>query len=129
MQTRIEPILGWATIVGAIASTAALTTGEARAESPTIDTPAFVSARARTDVQADVLTHRQVLSAAGGEWKMQRDEPRAADSSYTRAEAQAAFLAARQETSALTSEDSGSSYFARRAQRAQAMPVNVGAVR
>ena len=52
------------------------------------------------------------MSIASGEWAGQMNEPRQTMSDLTRAQVTAQYLAARQEVSALTAEDSGSFYFA-----------------
>jgi hypothetical protein len=51
------------------------------------------------------------------------------DSGYTTAQARAQYTAARDEVSAMTSEDSGSSYFARHAVRASAGTIVAGPAR
>lgn len=123
MQRHFTSALTLVTATAAIACAAAIASSPAYAESPTIDNAPFVSTRARAEVQAEVMGQRHLLSAAGGEWAMQLNHASLPVSGYTRAEARSQYQASRAEVSALTSEDSGSSYFARAASRSSAGTV------
>jgi hypothetical protein len=127
MNPRFEPILGSATAIAAVACAAVLSAGRVYAETPTIDKTPFVSQRSAAEVRAEVMAYRRQLSSAGVEWTLNRNDPQPIASTTTPAEARAAYLAAREETSALTSEDSGSSSLARRAVAMTPRPVMVSA--
>jgi hypothetical protein len=96
--------------LAAIAAAAAIT-NSAYAETPTIDNTPFVSSRTRAEVRAEITPG--LLSAAGGELAFQSGSTPHFSSGMTRAQARAQYLAGRDEVSALSSEDSGSSYIAR----------------
>jgi hypothetical protein len=91
---------------------AALASGNAYADDITIDTTPFVSSRTRAEVQAEVIGQSESLRLANSEWSMQSNHAALPQSSYTRAQAKADFIAARREVNALNAEDSGSSYLA-----------------
>ena len=123
MQRHFASALTLATATAAVACAAAIASGNAYAEGPIIDNTPFVSTRTRAEVQAELMGQRHLLSAAAGEWAMQNNQASQPMSGYTRAQAKAQVQAARAEVSALTSEDSGSSYFARAASRSSAGTV------
>lgn len=110
MQDRFAPTLGFVTLAVALASASALIGGKAYAETPTIDTTPFVSTLTRDEVRAELMASRGHLMNA--EWELQANDMHAVPSGYTRAEAVAAYIASRTESSAFNSEDSGSSYLA-----------------
>jgi hypothetical protein len=122
MPPRFAPALGYATIFAAVASASALIHGKAYAESPTIDTTPFVSTRTRAEVQAEVMASPRA-SLGYAEYSLQGNDMQGVASGYTRAEATAAYRASREESKALTGEDSGSAYLAQRmsTQRPDAM--------
>ena len=97
-----------------IAAFATLTAGSAIAEGPIAapDTTPFVSSRSRAEVQAEVMSNRDTVTAAGIEWRLQANEPKGLMSDRTRAQATAEYIGSRDQVHALTSEDSGSAYFA-----------------
>jgi hypothetical protein len=109
MHPHSASALGYVTVVAA-ACASALISSKAYAESPTIDNTPFVSSRTRAEVQAEVMTPGASLGYA--EWTLQGNDMRAVASSYTRADATAAYKESRDESKAFTSEDSGSSYMA-----------------
>ena len=76
----------------------------------TIDTTPFVSTRTRAEVKAELTAQPQFVRDGGSEWAMQYNQPAQLMSGYTRQQAVSEYMAARQEVSAFTSEDSGSSY-------------------
>jgi hypothetical protein len=106
-----------ATVTAAIACVAAIASGNAYAESPTIDNTPFVSTRSRAEVQAEVIAQRDIVRAGASEWALQYNNLPQHESSYTSEQARSAYMAARDEVAAMTSEDSGSSFLARRAFR------------
>jgi hypothetical protein len=111
-MNRIASTLAFAGTVVAASLAATVTPGEALAETPTIDTTPFVSTLSRAEVRAELLRGRQMVSAAGSEWAMQQNRHLPVASGLTRAQVTAEYIAAREEARALTSEDSGASYFA-----------------
>ena len=129
MNRNFASAITLATTTAAAALLAAIGANSAYAETPTIDTTPFVSTRSRADVQAELMGNRQLLSAAASEWAMQHNEVSQLNSGYTAAQAKAQYRAARDEVSAMTSEDSGSSYFARHSVRAGGSTIVAGPAR
>lgn len=101
------------TMAAAAFAVAAIVSGNAYAEGPIIidDTP-FVSTRTRAEVRAEVMGQSERLRVASSEWAMQMNQVPQPNGGYTRAQATAEYIAARDEVNALNAEDSGSSYFA-----------------
>ena len=97
----------------AAAIAAALGPGKAYADDITIETTPFVSSRSRTEVKAELMGQRAMVTAAGSEWTLQHNVVPHLTSGYTSQQARAEFIASRQEVSALNGEDSGSVYLAR----------------
>lgn len=118
-----------ATTTAAVACVAAIASSNAYAETPTIDNTPFVSTRSRAEVRAELMKQRELVSAAASEWTMQYNHVPQLKSAYTGEQAKAEYKAAREEVSAITSEDSGSSYFARQAARMNAGTIMAGAAR
>lgn len=114
MVRHFASVFAIATTTAAIAGVAAIGSSQAYAETPTIDNRPFVSTRARAEVQAEVMRDRAIVSAGASEWAMQHNYVPQLNSGYTRAQAQSEYQAARHEVSAMNSEDSGSSYVARK---------------
>ena len=101
MNNRIASALAFTGSVAAATLAAALMTGNALAESPTIDKTPFVSSLSRADVRNEVRAAR--LSSAGGEWAGQKTSPFMSNG-LTRAQARADYIAARDEVMARNSE-------------------------
>lgn len=118
-----------ATTTAAVACFAAIASGKAYAESPTIDTTPFVSTRTRAEVQAEVMSQRDQVTAAGREWVLQNNHVAQLKSGYTSEQAKSEYKTARDQVSAMNSEDSGSSYFAQQAARANGGTVMAGSAR
>jgi hypothetical protein len=118
-----------ATTTAAVACFAAMASSKAYAETPTIDTTPFVSTRTRAEVQAEVMSQRDLVTAAASEWVMQNNHVAQLKSGYTSEQAKSEYKTARDQVSAMNSEDSGSSYFARQAARANAGTVMAGPAR
>jgi hypothetical protein len=129
MNRHFAHALAFATTTAAIACAAVMAASPAYAESPTIETRPFVSTRSRADVQAELMGRRQELTAAASEWTMQHNQVPQIASAYTSQEVRAQYIASREEVSALTSEDSGSSYLSRHAARMNASTVMAGVAR
>lgn len=100
--------------VGAIAIAAAaamVVPRTAFADDITIDTTPFVSTRTRVDVRQELLGQVRQVRIAATEWSQQQGERSTFKGQFASPEVRADFVAHRQEVSALTGEDSGSSYF------------------
>lgn len=109
MNRKFASTLSIATTAAAILATAAIASGNAYAESPTIDTTPFVSTKSRAEVQAEVMGQAAQLREASNEWAMQQNEPTGRpNSAYTSKAAQAEYIASRERVNALNGEDSGS---------------------
>jgi hypothetical protein len=113
----------------AVACLAAMASSKAYAETPTIDTTPFVSTRTRSEVQAELMSQRQVESAAASEWAMQYNHVPHLKSAYTSEQAKSEYKAARDQVSAMNSEDSGSSYMARQSARVNGSVIMAGPAR
>ena len=93
---------------------AAAAAGSAWADDITIDPNPFVSTRSR----AEVMAEQQQFQAAGvNPWADEYDQLRGFQSTMSRAEVTAAYLAARGEVAAMDGEDSGSAYLMARSRR------------
>ena len=92
------------TLIAAIALVAA---SSAFAESPSIATTNFIGAKSRTQVQAEL---QQYKSAGVNPWAQSYNPLRGFQSAKTRAQVTAEYLQSRNETAALTREDSGSAW-------------------
>ncbi|HZN47908.1 MAG TPA: hypothetical protein VFB71_09795 [Ramlibacter sp.] len=111
MNQRIASTLGYIGSVAAAVLAAALMSGNALAEGPIEVLPPFAGALSRAEVQAQVMNDRGHVTSYASEWTQQQDRsPRM--SGYTRQQARADFIAARDQVHAMTAEDSGSSYVA-----------------
>ena len=86
--------------------------GTAFADDITIDPTPFVSTMTRAQVKEEL---RQFQASGVNPWADDYNPIAQARSTMTRAEVQAAYLAARNEVAALDGEDSGSSYLTRMA--------------
>jgi hypothetical protein len=115
MTRHFASALSFAASTAAIACAAAMASSSAYAESPlAVPATPFVSSLSRAEVQAELMSQRATITAAGGEWAQQSNQVARMNSGYTTAQAKAEYLAARREVMALTGEDSGSSYLAKR---------------
>lgn len=112
MNRKLASILTVTSTAAAMFAVAAIASGNAYAETPTIDDTPFVSSRTRAEVRAEVLGQSEALRNASSEWAMQQNDSPRPNSAYTREAAKAEYIAARDEVNALNSEDSGSSYIA-----------------
>ena len=114
MNRIVASALSLAATTAAIACVAAIASSNAYAETPTIDNTPFVSTRTRAEVQAELMGQPELLRAAASEWSMQHNQVPQPTSAYTSEQAKSQYKTSRDEVRALTSEDGGSSYFARR---------------
>jgi hypothetical protein len=110
-------VLTFASTAAAVFCAAVMVSGKAYADDITIDTTPFASTRTRAEVKAELTAQPQFVRDGGSEWAMQHNEPMRLASGYTRQQALADYKASREEVSALTAEDSGSSYLMRHAMR------------
>jgi hypothetical protein len=111
-MNRFASTLAYVGSVAAATLAAALMSGNALAETPTIDTTSFVSRRSRAEVQAEVLGARDQVSAAGTEWALQQNEGQPLMAGLSRSQVTAEYIAARDQVRAMNAEDSGSSQLA-----------------
>jgi hypothetical protein len=88
---------------------AATFAGSAFAESPTIASEQFTGARSRVEVQAELQAFKQ---SGVNPWSTQYSLVKNFNSTKTRDQVVAEYLASRQEVSAFNGEDSGSVYLA-----------------
>jgi hypothetical protein len=112
MNRKLASVLSITTTAAAIFAAAAIASGNAYADDITVDKTPFVSSRTRADVQAEVMGQGELLRAASSEYSTQGNQAAKPTSTYTRAQATAEYISAREQVNALTAEDSGSSYFA-----------------
>lgn len=92
----------------------AVASANALADDITIDNTPFVSTKSRAEVRAELDSFKK---AGVSPWSMAYNPLRTFKSGKTRADATAEYLASRQETAAITSEDSGSAFLTRMAAR------------
>ena len=112
MNQRIASTLGYIGSVAAAVLAAALMSGNALAEGPIeVQTP-FAGSLSRAEVHAQVIQNRGHVTSYANEWTLQQTSSLSSMSGYTRAQARADFIAARDQVHAMTAEDSGSSYVA-----------------
>lgn len=110
MNRDIESLLAIAA-VGAIAAAAAaamVLPRAAFADDITIETQPFVSSRTRAEVQQELLGQARQVRAGATEWSLQQSA--VLKGQATVPQVRADFVASRREVSALTAEDSGSSW-------------------
>jgi hypothetical protein len=94
-----------------IAAFALVAASSAFAETPLVDTTPFTGAKSRAEVQAEL---QQYKAAGVNPWSTSYNQLRAFQGSKTRAQVTAEYLQSRDETAALTAEDSGSAYLSAR---------------
>jgi hypothetical protein len=97
----------------AAALLATLSAGAALADDITVESQAFVSSRTRAEVQADL---QQFQRAGVNPWAQEYDQLHAFRSGKSRAQVSADYIAARDQVTALTGEDSGAAWLAARPQ-------------
>lgn len=129
MNRKLASTLTITTTAAAIFAVAAIASGNAYAESPTIDDTPFVSSKSRAEVRAEVMGQSARLSNDSSEWAMQQNQTSRPNSAYTSEAAKAEYIAARDEVRALNSEDSGSSYFATQKRRIDGNLIMAGEAR
>ncbi|HZN48074.1 MAG TPA: hypothetical protein VFB71_10640 [Ramlibacter sp.] len=112
MNQRFASTLSFAGTVLAATLAAAVMSGQARAEGPIGQDRPFVGTLSRAQVQAELMKNRGELSSYASEWALQQTAMPQPTSAYTRADARAEYLAAREQVRAMTAEHSGSGHFA-----------------
>jgi hypothetical protein len=112
MNHRIASAITFSSTVAVATIAAAFLSTNAYADDPTIDTTVFVSTKSRAEVRAEVMSQRDQITAAGGEWAGQQNEQRPFQSAYTAEQVRSEYKAARNEVRMMNGEDSGSSYLA-----------------
>jgi hypothetical protein len=129
MNRNLASVLTLATATAAVACAAAIASSNAYADDITVDKAPFVSTKTRAEVRAELMGQSEALRIASSEWGMQHNQGPQVKSTYTTQQAKAEYIAARDEVKALTSEDSGSSYFARRPIRMNSGTMMAGPAR
>lgn len=129
MNSRFANTIAFATTAAAFASASLIASSPAFAETPTIDTTPFVSTRTRDEVREELMRQAELVRGGAREWAMQQNGPRVLASGFSSAQARQRYIAAREEVSALTGEDSGSMYLARLNARRSAGSVTAGSTR
>lgn len=129
MNRHFAQSLAFATATAAVFCAAVIASSPAYAEGPILQETPFVGTLTRAEVQANLMSRPGLLSAGASEWTMQRNQPSAVASRFTAEEVRAEYLAARDEVSALTSEDSGSSYLAAQRMRMNGDTIVAGVAR
>jgi predicted nucleic acid-binding protein len=112
MNRKLASTLSIASTAAAIFAAAAMASGSAYADDITIDTTPFVSTRTRAEVRAEVKGQAEQLRIASSEFGTHSQPAPTTASGYTRAQAKAEYITARDQVHALNAEDSGSSYLA-----------------
>ena len=112
MNHRIASAITFSSTVAVATIAAALLSSDAFADDITIDTTPLVGMKSRAEVRAEVMSNRDQLSAAGGQWKGQHNEQRPFQSIYTAEQVRSEYKAARNEVQMMNGKDSGSSYLA-----------------
>ncbi len=91
----------------------ALACGSAFADDITIDNTPFSSMKSRAEVQGELMRRPQLMRSEREQAMRYAPSPQRG-STYTRQQARSDYVAAQDEVSALTGEDSGSAYLAAR---------------
>ena len=112
MTRKLATTLTIVSTAAAAFAFAAIASGNAYADDITIDPTPFVSSRTRAEVQSEVMGQGEALRMASSEWSMQLNAAVLPQSTVTRAQVAAEYIATRREVNALNGEDSGSSYLA-----------------
>ena len=107
MPSRFASHVAFAGAAAAAAFAGALMAGGVRAETYSTEIRDFTGTRARDEVRAEVQADRS-LFAASNELSTQGQAQPATQPGYSRAQARADYIAARDEVRAMTGEDSGS---------------------
>ena len=126
MDQRIASTLGYLGTVAAAVVAAVLMSGQARAEGPIEVLPPFAGSLTRAQVQAQVLQDRGHVTSFASEWTLQQDPFLPRPGGFTREQARAGYIAAREQVHAMTAEDSGSSAMAQASARRPAITLAGG---
>ncbi|HXD41510.1 MAG TPA: hypothetical protein VN649_13150 [Ramlibacter sp.] len=112
MNRNIASTLALSTTAAAAIALAALASSNAYANGEIgNDNTTFVSTRDRAEVQAEVMGQAEVLRRANSEWGTQLNAS-LPQTSYTREQVKAEYIAARRQVNSMNGEDSGSSHIA-----------------
>jgi len=112
MNRNLATALTFVSTGAAALALAAIASGNAYADDITIDPTPFVSTRTRAEVRSEVMGQGEALRMASSEWSTQMNSTMLPQSTVTRAQVRAEYIASRREVNALNGEDSGSSYLA-----------------
>lgn len=112
MNHSFSSIFGFGSTLAAALLGAAVMTTDARAEGPIGESGPFTSSTTRAEVRAELMKSPQLATSFANEWRLQGGEPVQIARGRTRAQAQAEYIAARNQVLAMNSEHGGSGYFA-----------------
>ncbi|NPC56323.1 DUF4148 domain-containing protein [Caenimonas soli] len=112
MNRHLASTLSVTTTAAAALAFVAIASSRAHADDITVDNTPFVSSKTRAEVQAEVMGPSRSPNIASLAWSSRMNHAPQTMSDFTRAQATAEYLAARDQVHALNAEDSGSSYFA-----------------
>jgi hypothetical protein len=112
MTHRQTSIVTFGSTLAVAVLAAATMVGSARAEGPIGESTPFVGSRTRAEVRAELMQNRAQLTSYGSEWALQQGQPLSMASGYTRAQATAEYIAAREQVQAMNAEHGGSGAFA-----------------
>lgn len=129
MNQRLASAFAFTSTCVAATLAAALMTGNALAEGPIFEDTTFVSTRSRADVRAELMASGGGTTSAASEWVAQLNDSQPMKSQYTRAQARAEYIAARDQVHEMTAEHSGAAYFAQAPIRARDTVVAGSAAR
>lgn len=108
MTHEMASAIGIAAVATIAFTTITFTPADALADDITMDTSRFVSSASRDEVRAIVKDQPQLVLQAASEWALQDNQAPRLQSTYTSAQARAAYIIDRRSVAALTAEDSGS---------------------
>lgn len=108
MTHEMASAIGVAAVATIAASTIAFTPADALADDITMDNTKFVSSASRDEVRAIVKAQPELVLQSASEWALQDNQAPSLQSTYTSAQAKAAYIIDRRSVAALTAEDSGS---------------------
>lgn len=125
MNHHLASALAFTGTVAAATLAAAVMTGNALAQGPIESSTPFVGSLSRADVRAELMSDRSQLTDSRGELAtVHASAPQPMTSGYTRAQARADYIAARDEVRAMTAEAGGSGHITHAGARA-AVPADM----
>lgn len=108
MNQELASAIGIAAVATLAATSITFMPADAMADDITMDTTKFTSSASRDEVRAIVKAQPALVLQAASEWALQDNGAPRMQSTYTGAQARAAYIIDRREVAALNAEDSGS---------------------